>query len=92
MFEVRIGSAGAAFPAPQRQSVLLSAIAASKPWLSSCRNGTCRTCLAQLITGEVVYDIAWPGVSAEEKAENYFLPCVARPASDLVIRPPGEFS
>ncbi|MFT5036421.1 MAG: ferredoxin [Litorivivens sp.] len=27
----------------------------------------------------------WPGLSAEEKAEGFFLPCVAYPASDLVM-------
>jgi hypothetical protein len=27
----------------------------------------------------------WPGLSAEEKADGLFLPCVAYPASDLVM-------
>jgi ferredoxin len=55
-------------------------------WPSSCRNGTCRTCIAQLVRGEVRYDIEWPGLSAEEKVEGYALPCVAFPCSDLVLR------
>lgn len=52
---------------------------------SSCRNGTCRTCLCRLVSGEVTYTIEWPGLSAEEKAEGYVLPCVARPTSNVVI-------
>jgi ferredoxin len=55
-------------------------------WMdSSCRNGTCRTCLRQLHSGAVSYRMAWPGLSAEEKADNYILPCVAYPQSDVVI-------
>jgi ferredoxin len=44
---------------------------------SSCRNGTCRTCLAQVLQGRVAHRIPWPGLSAEEKAEGWVLPCVA---------------
>ena len=52
---------------------------------SSCRNGTCRTCLCKLVSGEVTYTVEWPGLSAEEKAEGYVLPCVARPTTHVVI-------
>ena len=52
---------------------------------SSCRNGTCRTCLCRLVRGEVAYTVEWPGLSAEEKAEGLVLPCVARPLTDVVI-------
>jgi ferredoxin len=55
---------------------------------SSCRNGTCRTCLCRLVSGEVTYSIEWPGLSAEEKAEGYVLPCVARPTSHVVLEQP----
>jgi ferredoxin len=52
---------------------------------SSCRNGTCRTCLCKLISGNVTYTVEWPGLSTEEKDEGYVLPCVARPTSNVVI-------
>ena len=52
---------------------------------SSCRNGTCRTCLSQLRAGEVRYIVEWPGVSAEEQAKGWFLPCVAQACTDLVV-------
>ena len=54
----------------------------------SCRNGTCRTCLCRLKAGRVRYSIEWPGVSREEKAEGYILPCVAIAETDLVIEVP----
>jgi ferredoxin len=56
---------------------------------SSCRNGTCRTCICRLVSGEVTYTVEWPGLSAEEKAEAYVLPCVARPLSDVVLEQPA---
>jgi ferredoxin len=52
---------------------------------SSCRNGTCRTCLSRLRSGQIDYQVDWPGVSTEEKEAGYFLPCVAQPRSDLEI-------
>jgi hypothetical protein len=36
----------------------------------------------------VTYAIEWPGLSAEEKAEGYVLPCVARPTTDVVLEQP----
>ena len=56
---------------------------------SSCRNGTCRTCICQLIEGQVSYTVDWPGLSAEEKAEGLVLPCVAQPVSDVVLLQPA---
>lgn len=58
-------------------------------WPSSCRNGSCRTCLATLAAGEVRYAVEWPGLSAEEKAEGCVLPCVAHPLGDVMLRSPG---
>lgn len=58
-------------------------------WPSSCRNGSCRTCLGTLAAGEVRYAVEWPGLSAEEKAEGCVLPCVAHPLGDVMLRSPG---
>ncbi|MBA4328236.1 MAG: ferredoxin [Polaromonas sp.] len=78
---------GPAFDAPAGTPLLLSALQAGLFLDSSCRNGTCRTCLCRLASGQVTYRIEWPGLSAEEKADGYILPCVAYPASDLVLLP-----
>lgn len=56
---------------------------------TSCRNGTCRTCMCRLLSGKVAYRIEWPGLTPEEKADNYILPCIAYPQSDLVIDAPA---
>ena len=53
---------------------------------SSCRNGTCRTCICCMVSGRVRYAVEWPGLSAEEKAEGPILPCVAIAESDLVLQ------
>lgn len=74
------------FEAGAEVSVLQAAEAAGIRLPSSCRNGTCRTCIGQLVRGEVRYEIEWPGLSVEEKAEGYVLPCVAFPCSDLVLK------
>ncbi|RAG26689.1 ferredoxin, partial [Burkholderia multivorans] len=36
----------------------------------------------------VRYTIEWPGLSREEKADGYTLPCVAVATSDLVLDVP----
>lgn len=85
-FAVRLLPGGECFGAPAGQTVLASAEAAGLALDSSCRNGTCRTCICRLDAGRVQYRIAWPGLSAEEKAEGFILPCVAYPESDVVLQ------
>ncbi|ONB32972.1 (2Fe-2S)-binding protein [Burkholderia pseudomallei] len=85
---VRVEPLGAGFDARESLSLLEAAGFAGVSLPRSCRNGTCRTCLCRLREGSVAYRIEWPGVSAEEKAEGYILPCVAIAQSDLVIEVP----
>lgn len=84
-FIASLASDGQQFDAWTHQPLLTSLEQGGIDWPSSCRNGTCRTCIGQLVHGEVRYEIEWPGLSAEEKAEGYVLPCVAFPCSDLVL-------
>jgi len=85
---VRVEPLGRTFEAPDSLTVLEAAGFANLRLPRSCRNGTCRTCLCRLVSGTVSYTIEWPGVSREEKAEGFILPCVAVAASDLVIEVP----
>jgi ferredoxin len=87
-FMGRVEPDGQQFDAWPDRSLLQSAEEGGLDWPSSCRNGTCRTCLGQLETGQVRYDVEWPGLSAEEKAQGCVLPCVAYPVSDVVLAPP----
>ena len=71
------------------QPLLLSMEQGSIDWPSSCRNGTCRTCIGVLEHGQVRYAIEWPGLTPEERANGCVLPCVAYPASDVVLQAPA---
>jgi ferredoxin len=82
-WEVTLVPAALRWSASERVTVLASAEAAGVELPSSCRNGTCRTCLSRLRSGRIAYLVEWPGVSAEEKSQGYFLPCVAQARSDL---------
>jgi ferredoxin len=88
IFEARLHADGPAFAAPAELTLLQATERAGLALASSCRNGTCRTCICQLTSGRVVYRIEWPGLSAQEKQTGYILPCVAYPASDVVIEMP----
>ena len=86
IFQVTLLPLDLRFAARADESLLKAGLKAMAPVRSSCRNGTCRTCLCRLESGEIVYEIEWPGLTREEKAEGWVLPCVARPLSDVVLR------
>jgi ferredoxin len=91
VFTACVEPAGLMFEAPACLSLLEAAELAGLQGLqlaSSCRNGTCRTCICQLRSGQVTYRIEWPGLSFDEKREGFILPCVAYPASNVVMQLP----
>ena len=85
MFTVKVEPAGLQYDVEGDLSLLEAAEMSRVQLPSSCRNGTCRTCMCRMLSGEVSYAIEWPGLTAEEKAEGYVLPCVARPLSNVVL-------
>jgi ferredoxin len=85
MFTAKVEPAGLQFDVEGDLTLLEAAEMSRIELPSSCRNGTCRTCVCRLVSGEVTYTIEWPGLSAEEKAEGYVLPCVARPMTHVVL-------
>lgn len=86
LFKVTLMPENLQFQAASDKTILQSCEAAHIYPLSSCRNGTCRTCISTLISGEIRYNIDWPGLSAEEKQAGLMLPCCAQPLSDLVMK------
>ena len=86
-FSITLLPLGATVPAGEK-TVLQACETAGIDLPNSCRNGTCRTCLCRLSEGSVRYLVEWPGLSIEEKRENYLLPCVAVPTSDVVVSAP----
>ncbi len=90
--KARVVPGGFGFDTASDLTLLQAADAGGIELPSSCRNGTCRTCLCKLVAGEIRYRIEWPGVSAEEKAEGWILPCVAEPISDVTLDVPCAFA
>ncbi len=84
-FKVVIRPLGRSFDAPAGVPLVRAARDAGLILPSSCRNGTCRTCICQLVSGRVRHDLEWPGLSVDEKADGLILPCVAMPETALVI-------
>ena len=87
-FTVRIEPKGSTFVTSGAVPLLEAARHAAVNLPSSCRNGTCRTCMCRLLSGQIRYQIEWPGLSSDEKKDGYILPCIAYPQSDLVIEEP----
>ncbi len=85
MFQGQVAGSPDRFAADSETTLFAALTRAGIAWPVSCRNGTCRTCIARLEQGTVRYDIPWPGLSPDEKEEGYCLPCVARPLGDVVI-------
>jgi ferredoxin len=88
-FRVQFEGGGGGFTVPEGQPVLAAASQSGIEMPSSCRNGSCRTCMCQLVSGQVRYRIQWPGLLPEELAAGWILPCIAYPQSDLVLRRPS---
>lgn len=85
---VRVEPLGVTFEAPPELTLLEAASSAGIRLPRMCRNGTCRTCICRVVSGDVRFTIEWPGLSREEKAEGYVLTCVAVAQSDLVLDVP----
>jgi ferredoxin len=86
LFTVQFDDGTPAFSAGPHQPLLHAAAAAGLELSSSCRNGSCRTCMCRLVSGSVSYRIQWPGLLPEEKADGWILPCIARAETDLVLK------
>lgn len=91
MATLTIQPLGVTVPVAPGQSLLEAALAAGVSLPRSCRNGTCRACRCQMLSGAVRYRIDWPGLSLDEREAGEILPCVALPAQEgqaVVIKVP----
>ncbi|MCV2367350.1 2Fe-2S iron-sulfur cluster-binding protein [Roseateles oligotrophus] len=89
-FQITLAGEAISFWAEPELTILRASLRGGGGLLSSCRSGTCRACRCRLLEGEISYLIEWPGLSAEEKAEGWILPCVAQPRSNLLLLRPAE--
>src|SRR5512140_3352393 len=85
-FTVRFEDGSTPFTVHPGQTLLNAAARAGLELPSSCRTGTCRTCMCLLVNGEVSYRTQWPGLMPEERQEGWILLCIAYAKSDLVLR------
>lgn len=88
-FRITVLPSGWEFDSDGTRTLMEAAAGAGIILPTSCRNGTCRTCVCRLRGGRIIYKIEWPGLTPEEKREGWILPCVALANSDLVIEAPG---
>ncbi|HEX7635492.1 MAG TPA: 2Fe-2S iron-sulfur cluster-binding protein [Noviherbaspirillum sp.] len=88
-FSIAVEPHGWEFEASSAMPLLNAAAHSHIRLPSSCRNGTCRTCMCRMMSGRGSYRIEWPGLTREEQAEGFILPCIAYPQSDLIIAVPG---
>jgi len=82
---ITLQPSGWSFGADEGDTVLQAAERAGIELPSSCRNGTCRTCICRMTGGSVRHLVEWPGLSFDEKREGYILPCVAVPEGEVVL-------
>jgi ferredoxin len=85
---ITLQPAGWTFEARDGATLLHAAEGAGIDLPSSCRNGTCRTCICRLRSGSVRYLVEWPGLSSDEKRDGYILPCVAVALGDATVEQP----
>lgn len=88
-YRIEIVPGGWVFDADGATPLLEAAEAAGLMLPSSCRNGSCRTCIARVERGQARHLIEWPGLSAEEKRDGDILVCCAVAVTDLVLRCPA---
>ena len=86
VFRARVEPGTTGFDASADQPLLRAASTAGLELPSSCRNGTCRSCICRLLEGRIAYRIEWPGLLPEEKAQGWILPCVAYPQTDVLLQ------
>ena len=90
MPEHQVDYGGHTITAREDETLLAAALRAGLDVPSSCRAGTCRSCMALLESGEIHYTVEWPGLIPEERAQGWILPCVAQARSDVALAFPAK--
>jgi CDP-4-dehydro-6-deoxyglucose reductase len=83
---VTLHPSGRGFEVAAEESVLTGAIRAGINLAHSCRRGTCQSCRARIVAGEVRYPGGRPsGLSAAEAAAGFALLCQAHAATPALV-------
>jgi CDP-4-dehydro-6-deoxyglucose reductase len=85
-FQITLLPDGDTFSAKAYETVLDSAVQAGHQIPYGCRNGTCGSCKARIVSGEVDYgEYAGSALTDTEKENGKALLCCALPLSDLTL-------
>lgn len=79
---------GAAYQAAPGETVLEALLRQGVDVANSCRAGSCQSCLLRAACGTVPA-VSQQGLKATLVEQGYFLSCVCRPDSDLLLEPAG---
>ncbi|MGJ4891898.1 PDR/VanB family oxidoreductase [Bradyrhizobium sp. HKCCYLRH3099] len=83
VFDVTIKSTGATFKIPGDKTVTAFLEENGVKIATSCEQGMCGTCKTRVVEGEI--DHRDKRLSAAQRAEGYFLPCVSRAKGDRLV-------
>ncbi len=83
---ITLKPSGQNFAASEEESILAAALRHGINLPHSCRGGSCLSCRARVVGGEIRYrDGLPPALTAEEAADGWALLCQARAASDVAV-------
>ncbi len=83
VFEVKIASTGAIYKIPGDKTVSAFLEESGVKIPTSCEQGVCGTCKVKALEGEI--DHRDKRLTAEQRAEGYFLACVSRAKSNQIV-------
>ncbi len=85
-YKITLKPAGRSFEANDDESILAAAIRHGINLPHSCRGGSCLSCRARVVEGEIGYRKGAPAaLSADEAAAGWALLCQARARTDVVV-------
>lgn len=84
-FNVSVEGETQALAAPRSLTLLDALELGGVDWPSSCRDGTCGTCMGRMKAGRVRYETEFIVLSDQDMADGFVLPCVAYPESDVTL-------
>jgi CDP-4-dehydro-6-deoxyglucose reductase len=85
-FQVTIETSGHRFPVESGETILQAALRHSIGLPYGCRNGSCGSCIARLVSGEVHYPDGQPdALDGPQDTPDQVVICQAEPLSDLLI-------
>ncbi|MDP6393709.1 MAG: CDP-6-deoxy-delta-3,4-glucoseen reductase [Arenicellales bacterium] len=85
-FTITNQNSGETFEAESSESILDAALRQGRVFPYSCRSGSCGTCKAKLVSGEVdPGQFTEAALTRQEQSQGHTLLCQSRPLSDLTI-------